>query len=129
MVQESRLLPKPVWGGILTVLMIAAFTSGCSTTQWSSEIQPNYVAPLEYSHMDVPQLQQQLSACKARLSSVCQRQDSCKTKDQQMSAVSWILFWPAMFAIKNEDHSIEIADLKGRVNTLEQLIAQKSTGE
>ena len=109
----------------ILVLVLACALSGCSTTQWSHEVPAAYISPSTYSHLDCRGLQAELSMCRSRLSSVSSRQDSAKRKDEQMAVVSWLLFWPAMFAIQNEDHSTEIADLKGRVNALQGSIAQK----
>jgi hypothetical protein len=111
---------------ILVALSLTTVLMGCSTTRYSSEIPPAYVSPAAYDNMSPTQLQMELDRCNSQLSALCDRQDSAKRGDEQMSAVSWLLFWPALFAIRNEDHSSEIADLKGRKAVLERLLIQKS---
>lgn len=110
----------------LVAMFLLTLCMGCSTTRYSSQIPAAYVSPSAYASLDRAQLQMELERCRSRLSALCDTQDSSKRRDESMSAVSWLLFWPAAFAITNEDHSNEISDLKGRIDVLERLLIQKS---
>ena len=111
---------------LAALVLAAAFLTGCSTTSWSREIPEAYVPPASYSSFDGAQLQAELARCQGQLAALCARQDSAKRSDQTMEAVGWFLFWPAALAIKNEDHSYAISDLKGRISTLQMLNSQKN---
>jgi len=92
--------------------------SGCSTTKYAKDILPDDIPESNYSNYDCAKILDELNRVTTRLKVVSGAQDASKKDDVNMAVVAAILFWPALFAIDNEDHAILIAKLKGEHETL-----------
>ena len=53
------------------------------------------------------------------------RQDDVAENDAVAMGVGMVLFWPALFFIESDDHSAEVARLKGEVEAIEIASIQK----
>lgn len=103
---------------VFVVSCIALLLNGCSTTKFSKDILSEDVPESNYVTYNCYQIQHELRHVSSRLAEVEDVQDSAKRYDQNMAALAWLIFWPAVFAIDNEDHGAEIAMLKGQQDAL-----------
>lgn len=53
-------------------------------------------------------------------------QDKTASNDSAAMGVGLILFWPALFFIEHSDQHVQLAELKGQYDALEQTAVQKN---
>lgn len=84
-----------------------------------SSIAPAYVSPVAYSGLDCAAMNAEASRLSARLASVTGQQQEAASSDAALTAVTLILFWPAIFWIGGGDQSDELARLRGEAEALQ----------
>ena len=109
----------------LILLISSSFITSCSTTKYSKDIQSDFIPDEYYTTYDCNQIRQEIARVTSRLKTISGAQDANKKRDVNMAVVSWVLFWPALFAIKNEDQAQEIAQLKGQYDALLRITPKK----
>lgn len=112
------------------VYLALACTIGlASCAQKSNEISASYVSPIEYQNFTCSQIQQEAARISRRAASLSSSQDEQADEDAALTAVSLILFWPAAFFIDGDDEAAtQLAELKGRMEAIEQINIQKNCG-
>jgi hypothetical protein len=100
---------------------------GCAKR--ADKITASYVSPLIYDNYNCDQLAAEgarLSTNAAKLAGV---QDKQATNDAVAMGVGLVLFWPSLFFIKGgKQTESELAQLRGQMNTLEQVSIAKQCG-
>jgi hypothetical protein len=107
--------------------MIAAITlSACAADPDS--IAPAYVSPMLYDSYTCAQLNREAQRLSGQLAQVTNQQQQAANNDAAMTAVTLVLFWPALFAIGGGDQSGELARLRGEAQAIQQAAIQKGCG-
>ena len=101
---------------------ILAFTTAGSLAACAADpntIAPSYVSPAIYSGLNCQQLNAEAARLNARVSQVAGQQAQAASSDAAMTALTLVLFWPAVFAIGGGDQSAELARLRGEAEALQ----------
>ena len=111
-----------------TLILCTAFTVGaCSDAQKSSEVAASYVPTSKYEDMSCRNLRVEGERLRASLGNLEASVDKAYKQDKNMEAVTWILFWPAVFAMDGNDaEAKQLADAKGEAEAIRA--AQLSKG-
>ena len=109
----------------LTIALGLAFLSGCASRP--TEIQAQYVSPLQYQNYDCDQISAELGRITRKTAQLYGQLDKTASNDEAQMAVGMILFWPALFFLEGGDgvEAAEYARLKGEFDALEQAAIQK----
>lgn len=108
----------------IILILAAVFLSGCATK--STNLTPQYVSPLAYKDYDCDQILAEQSRIQRRASELSGHIDKRASGDQVQAAVAAVLFWPALFALGNNDEqNAEFTRLKGESIALEQAAIDK----
>jgi hypothetical protein len=91
--------------------------AGCAADP--STIAPAYVSPTAYAALDCSAMNAEAARLSARLAAVTGQQQEAASSDAALTAVTLILFWPAIFWIGNGDQSDELARLRGEAEALQ----------
>ncbi len=110
--------------GLVLALLGATLTIGCADK--SEKIEATYVSPLKYKSYTCQQLEQEYARVAQQSSMINKKQDDIAENDETAMAVGMILFWPALFFIKDDDKKEEVGRLKGDINAIEQSSIQKN---
>lgn len=103
-------------------MMLVALT-GCATS--SKNITASYVSPLAYKDYDCDQLAAEHARVQRKASELSGQIDKRASGDRTQAAVAAVLFWPALFALGNNDEqNAEFARLKGESDAIEQAMIQ-----
>lgn len=103
---------------------VAALTlAGCAADPAS--IAPAYVSPVAYSGLDCRAMNEEAARLSARLAAVIGQQQEAAESDAALTAVTLILFWPAIFWIGGGDQSEELARLRGEAEALQAAATQR----
>jgi len=107
----------------ISVLAVAVAVSGCSKK--AAEVQPSYVSPARFQHLDCEQLRTEIVGVSTRVRQISGDQDDEAEKDAVAMGVGLVLFWPALFFLAGDDRAGELGYLKGDYEALKQVAAQK----
>ncbi len=117
------MLVKTLNSGVAAAVILA----GCAST--SENIEAAYVSPIQYENYSCRQIGEEASRVSSRLAQAAGVQDQQAEADAGNTAISLILFWPALFFIKGDKaNAQELARLKGEFEALEQVSGQKNCG-
>lgn len=108
---------------ILSCALILGLLTGCATSP--DKIQPTYISPLQYSHLDCDQIRQEITRVNARISEVSGVQKKHANNDAVAMGVGLVLFWPALFFLAGGDRKEELARLKGEYEALQTVAIEK----
>lgn len=112
--------------GISSVIALSVvLLSGCASRP--TEIQAQYVSPLQYKDYDCDQVSAELGRISRKTAQLFGQLDKTASNDEAQMAVGMILFWPALFFLEGGDgaEAAEYARLKGEFDALEQAAIQK----
>ena len=109
---------KTVLKKIVICIVIIGFILGCSTPP--EKIKSSYVSPLQYNNFNCNQIRMEIQRVDRKLREVTESQRQEANKDAVAIGVGACLFWPALFMTIGQDHSTELARLKGEFDALEQ---------
>ncbi|MCK1367060.1 hypothetical protein [Bradyrhizobium sp. 62] len=109
----------------LGVAVLAAALAGCASS--SSDISAAYVSPVQYQQYNCQQLALEAQSVSTRAATLSGVQDSQRTKDQVVTGVAVVVFWPAAFLVGGDKQAAaELAQMKGQLIAVEQAsIAKK----
>jgi hypothetical protein len=111
----------------LLLTLAIALCGGCASS--SSDIQPQYVSPLQYQHLSCKQISAEAQRVSRRVAEVSGVQDEKASNDAVATGVSLVIFWPAAFFIKGDGASAaELGRLKGEFEALERVSIEKKCG-
>jgi uncharacterized protein YcfL len=100
-----------------SVIIVAALAlSGCAAPP--DRIVASDVSPTLYSHLDCRALNIEAQRIHSRLTNLTGAQRRAANNDTAMTAVTLVLFWPAMFLVGRNDHAPEIARLRGEAEAV-----------
>jgi hypothetical protein len=107
----------------ITAFTAAATLSACADAP--EAVAPAYVSPSTYAQYSCSALNAEAQIVNNRLTSATGRQQSASDNDAAMTAVSLILFWPAVFFIGNNDNAAELAQVKGDAEAIRDAAVRK----
>lgn len=107
----------------VAVVVIVGILAGCATSP--DKIQPTYISPLQYSHLDCDQIRQEIVRVNARISEVAGVQQKHANNDAVAMGVGLVIFWPALFFLAGGDRKEELARLKGEYEALQTVAIEK----
>jgi hypothetical protein len=114
------------WGGVLAA-SIAAFVGGCAT--YADKIAPSYVSPVIYENLTCKQIAEEATRVSQRAAVAAGAQDAQANKDNVLTAVTIVVFWPAAFFVGGDrQNAAEVARLKGEMDAIEQASIRKNCG-
>ncbi len=112
-----------------TFIFAAAALSLSACAQKSSDISATYVSPLTYQSYSCEQLGAEAQRVSQQAVAASSAQDQQASSDAATTAVSLVLFWPALFFIDGDDeNAAQLARLKGEMEAIEQANIQKNCG-
>jgi hypothetical protein len=101
--------------------------AGCASR--ADDVRASYVSPIQYESYSCGQLREEAARVSARAAEATGTQNSKATGDAVATGVAVVLFWPAAFFIKGDGASAaELADLKGRMDAIEEENIRKKCG-
>lgn len=111
----------------LLVAVAAPLVSACAT--YADKIPPTYVSPVLYDHLSCRQVAEEASRVAQRAAVASGAQDAQANKDNALTAVTVVIFWPAAFFVGGDRaNATEVAHLKGEMDALEQVSIKKNCG-
>jgi hypothetical protein len=103
-----------------TILATTAALSLAACAADPTAIAPAYVSPVAYSMYDCRALNAEAVRLNSRVAQVTGQQQAAANNDAAMTAVTLVLFWPAVFFIGGDDQSAELARLRGEAEAIQQ---------
>ena len=84
---------------------------GCSGAKNASEVSATYVPSSAYSHLSCDDLIREAELLRARTPALARAVDDHRSNQTGVEVVTWILFWPAAFALDDgSEKSQELAN-------------------
>ena len=106
---------------------LAAATGACAT--YAEKIPATYVSPVIYDHLTCRQVAEEATRVSSRAAVAAGVQDSQANKDNVLTAVTIVVFWPAAFFVGGDRaNAAEVGRLKGEMDALEQVSIKKNCG-
>lgn len=110
----------------LAVAAVAA-TAGCSSAPKSNEVAAAYVPTAQYQAMTCDQLVAEAEGIRRALPALSSSVDEHRKNQDGVELVTWILFWPAAFALdKGEGKSSQLARAKGEYDAISLALRTKN---
>jgi hypothetical protein len=103
---------------LITILAGAAVALGACAQQ-PENVAATYTSRNVYSHLSCAQLNEEARLLSARLAEVTGQQERAANGDAALTAVTLVLFWPAVFFIGHGDKAAELARLKGEAEAIQ----------
>ena len=108
---------------IITIFFVILIAS-CATAP--KDISAAYVSPLKYQDYDCGQIAMESANVERRVNNLYASLDKSAKGDKRNTAISAILFWPALFFIDGDSpEGAEYAQLKGEYQALQTVAVQK----
>lgn len=104
----------------IVLLILGLSLVGCSGAKKASEVGSTYVPASTYSHLSCDQLIREAEILRARTPALAAAVDDHRGDQTAVEAVTWILFWPAAFALDDgSEQSQELANAKGQLEAIQ----------
>ena len=87
----------------VAILLVACALASCSDAQKSAEVTAQYVPATKYEHLSCAALRDEAARLQASVTGIEAEVDKAYKQDKTMEAVTWVLFWPALFAMDGND--------------------------
>ena len=109
------------------LLSVAVLLGGCATSP--KDIEASYVSPVPYQGMSCNQLRAEAARVSNAAAVATGRQSQQAGSDAAAMTVSMLIFWPAIFFVGGDKgNAVELANLKGQMQAIEQVNAEKNCG-
>ncbi len=106
------------------VILTIISTVGCSKA--AKDVAASDVSPLQYQSLNCEQIIMETTRIQSRVSQLGGRLDESAQKDQVITGVGAIIFWPALFALGGTgQQEAEYARLKGEHEALQKVAVTK----
>lgn len=107
----------------LGIIACSILLAGCASK--ADTIQPTYVSPLQYGDYSCKQIRAELGRVSRKVNEISGVQDDTASNDAVAMGVGLVLFWPSLFFIAGSDQKVQLGQLKGEYEALEQVAVQK----
>lgn len=106
------------------VFVAAGLLAGCASG--AADVKPSYVSPVAYNGLSCNQIKAEAVRISHRVAELSGIQNQKSTNDAVATTVAVVLFWPAVFMVKGDDHNTtELAKMKGEFETLEKVSKER----
>ena len=100
---------------------------GCSDAKKSSEVTTAYVPTSAYTSMSCTNLRSEDLRLRRSVTEMSGAVDKEYSNDKTMEVVTWLLFWPAAFAMDGNDaEAAKLSQLKGEAEAIRNAMIQKN---
>jgi hypothetical protein len=114
------------WSALMAAA-VASLAGGCAT--YAEKIPATYTSPVIYDHLSCRQIAEEATRVASRAAAAAGAQDSQANKDNALTAVTIVVFWPAAFFVGGDRaNAVEVGRLKGEMDALEQVSIKKNCG-
>lgn len=111
---------------LIPILIALGALSACSDAKNSAEVAPQYVPTSTYSSMSCKQLRAEAELIRSQTPALAAAVEKSYKHDKNMEAVTWILFWPAAFAMHGNDaETAQLATAKGQIESIGAVMRSK----
>lgn len=96
------------------IAILALSLAACSNAPKSHEVAADYASSVPYENMSCDRLNIEVASLQRQVNEASGAVDSHRSKQTGVEIITWVLFWPAAFALdKGGEHSGKLARLKG----------------
>ena len=111
---------------IIIATCAAIGLAGCSSAQKANQVSANYVSSANYSNMSCSNLRSEAERVRASVSDLERATDAAYNEDKTMEAITWLLFWPAAFAMDgNSAETARLAEARGQAEAIRSATISK----
>ncbi len=112
---------------ILSIVVGVFLISACSSAKKANEVSANYVPVQNYSNRTCDQLVAEAEGVRRAIPALEKAVDSHRSQQTGVEVVTWLLFWPAAFALdKGEAQTQQLAQARGELEAIKTaMVAQK----
>jgi hypothetical protein len=107
------------------IALTAVCLSMTACAEHSRNIQASYVSPVQYQEYSCKQIRGEMMRVSHKVNEVAGVQDKTASNDSVAMGVGLVLFWPALFFMAGHDQHVELAELKGQYDALQEVAIQK----
>ena len=108
----------------ITVVLSASLVTACASNP--NSISATYVDSGAYSRNSCSELSRTYNRVNSQLSRAIDVQKAAVSNDTLMMTMGMLFLWPALFFIKGDAASGQIADLKGKKNAVEDAMSENA---
>ena len=103
--------------------------AGCSSAPKSNEVGSAYVSSAQYASFTCDQLINEAESVRRSVPGLEAAVDKHRDSQKTVELVTWILFWPAAFALdKGTENSSQLAKAKGELEAISLAMKSKKCG-
>lgn len=103
----------------LCAMVTMVVLSACSDAKQAEDVDATFVSADKYRGMSCSQLRTEAKRLGDSMSDLEASVDKSYKQDKNLEAVTWILFWPAMFAMDGNDEEAErLSKAKGEADAI-----------
>ena len=111
---------------VVGIVILGLTLIGCSGAKKASEVGTAYIPASAYSHLSCDQLIREAEILRARTPALAAAVDDHRSDQTAVEAVTWILFWPAAFALDDGSaKSQELANARGQLEAIQMNLRSK----
>ena len=115
--------------GLVVVVVASLGLVACSLAPKSNEVSAIYVPMSQYSKLSCDELVVEAEAVRRLVPALASAVDSHRGQQTGVESVTWLLFWPAAFALdKGEAQSSQLAKAKGEMEAIALAMRVKKCG-
>lgn len=117
------------WVGVAAVAASLVALGGCSSAPKANEVSAAYIPSANYANLTCEQLVTEAEAVRRSVPALEQAVESHRSNQTGVEVVTWLLFWPAAFALdKGEKQSGELAKARGELEAISLAMKSKKCG-
>lgn len=109
---------------IVSAIAICTALSGCA--DHADKVHATYVSPTQYQDLSCRQIRAEVARVSHKVAEIAGTQDKTATSDAWATGVGLVLFWPSLFFIAHGDDHVQLGELKGQYDALEQVAIEKN---
>lgn len=107
--------------------LMASILMACSSAQRSSEVSASYVSSANYMRMSCSNLRSEAERVRASVADLERATDDAYQDDKTMEVVTWLLFWPAAFAMDgNSAEASRLSEARGQAEAIRSAMTEKN---
>ena len=100
--------------------------TACSDAQKASEVVPASISTTSFSDLSCNQLRSEVRLLEPSIPKLEAAVDKDYKRDKTLEAVTWILFWPAVFAMDGNDGEVgDLSTARGKLKAVEEQMRLK----
>ena len=112
-----------IFVGVCALVLVLG---ACSDAKKASEVPPAAISTSQYRGMSCSQLRAEATLIRKRTPALEAAVEKAYKHDKNMEAVTWILFWPAVFAMDgNDSESHALSQARGELEAIHAMMESK----